>query len=112
MFFEMMFDFLLYYLAFLALIALMGMRFSRKYKELKNTQTPQKSLFKGLYKHCPCRKAVENGLMSNICIYSSIAACMLSISDIALTKDYSLTKIIVLLLSAICAWFGWILKKE
>lgn len=112
MFFEMVFDFLLYYLAFLALIALMGMRFSKKYKALKNTQTPQKSLFTGLYKHCPCRKAVENGLMSSICIYSSIIAFMLSISHIALMKDYSLTKIIVLLLSAICAWLGWILKKE
>lgn len=112
MLFDRLFEFLALYLALLAFISLMGMKFSKKHQELNalNTQK-KKSLFKGLYKHCPCRKAVENGLMSSICIYSSIAGFMLSIINIALMSDYTRTNFIVLILSLICAYLGWVLKK-
>lgn len=114
MFFDKLLEFLIFYLALLAFISLMGMKFSKKHQELNTLDSQvikKKSIFKGLYKHCPCRKAVENGLMSSICIYSSIAGFMLSITNIALMSHYSMTNFIVLILSLICAYLGWVLKK-
>ena len=73
--------------------------------------SPKKSPFKGLYKHCPCRKAVDNGLMSSVCIYSSTAGFMLSLTNIALIGNYSWQNFAVLGLSLLCAWLGWVLKK-
>ena len=73
--------------------------------------SPKKSPFKGLYKHCPCRKAVDNGLMSSVCIYSSTAGFMLSLTNIALIGNYAWQNFAVLGLSLLCAWLGWVLKK-
>ena len=73
--------------------------------------SPKKSPFKGLYKHCPCRKAVDNGLMSSLCIYSSTAGFMLSLTNIALIGNYAWQNFAVLGLSLLCAWLGWVLKK-
>ena len=73
--------------------------------------SPKKSPFKGLYKHCPCRKAVDNGLMSSVCIYSSTAGFMLSLTNIALIGNYAWQNFAVLVLSLLCAWLGWVLKK-
>lgn len=139
MLFDKLFDFLALYLALVLFIALMGMKFAKKHKELKaefgansklgrNSQldthtefneilalkakkTRKKSVFSGLYKHCPCRKAVENGTMSSICIYSGVAGFMLSVTNVALMSNYSTTNFIVFALSLICAYFGWVLKK-
>ena len=71
----------------------------------------KKSALRGLYKHCPCRKAVENGTMSTLCIYSSVAGFMLSLTNIALMGNYATQNFIVLALSMLCAWLGWVLKK-
>lgn len=116
--FDSLFDFLALYLGFLLLIALVGMFFAKKHKELNaefNENSAQKfskkSAFKGLYKHCPCRKAVENGLMSSICVYSSVVGFMLSLTNIALVGIYSVSNFAVLALSVLCAYFGWVLKK-
>lgn len=116
--FDSLFDFLALYLGFLLLIALVGMFFAKKHKELNtefNENSAQKfskkSAFKGLYKHCPCRKAVENGLMSSICVYSSVVGFMLSLTNIALVGIYSVSNFVVLALSVLCAYFGWVLKK-
>lgn len=145
--FDSLFDFLALYLGILLLIALVGMFFAKKHKELnaefepnlsaKSSQNSapnkkgeilnpsanaefnensaqkfsKKSAFKGLYKHCPCRKAVENGLMSSICVYSSVAGFMLSLTNIALVGIYSVSNFAVLALSVLCAYFGWVLKK-
>lgn len=114
MLFDFVCEFLIYYLTLLLLVALMGMKFAQKHHELNITQnnlTHKKSVLKGLYKHCPCRKAVENGLMSSICIYSGIIGFMLSVTNIALMSLYSISNFVLLFLSAICAYFGWILKK-
>lgn len=114
MLFDFVCEFLIYYLALLLLIALMGMKFAQKHHEFNTAQSDlahKKSVLKGLYKHCPCRKAVENGLMSSICIYSGIIGFMLSVTNIALISTYSLSNFILLFLSVICAYFGWILKK-
>lgn len=151
MLFDKLFDFLALYLALVLFIALMGMKFAKKHKELnaefgansklnaggefgenvkfdRNSQfdthaefdesvtlkakkTRKKSVFSGLYKHCPCRKAVENGTMSSICVYSGVAGFMLSVTNVALMSNYSTTNFIVFALSLICLWFGWVLKK-
>lgn len=104
--FEGLFNVLIYYLAILSLFALIGLKFSKKHKESKE-QTPLKKL----YKHCPCRKAVENGFMSKICIYSSATAFMLAFSNIALIANYSKSNFILLILALICGYIGWVLKK-
>lgn len=145
--FDSLFDFLALYLGILLLIALVGMFFAKKHKELNTEFEPnlsakssqnsapnkkgeilspsanaefnensaqkfsKKSAFKGLYKHCPCRKAVENGLMSSICVYSSVVGFMLSLTNIALMGNYATQNFIVLVLSIFCAWLGWVLKK-
>lgn len=116
--FDSLFDFLALYLGILLVIALVGMFFAKKHKDLNaefNENSAQKfskkSAFKGLYKHCPCRKAVENGLMSSICVYSSVAGFMLSLTNIALMGNYATQNFIVLVLSIFCAWLGWVLKK-
>ncbi len=139
MLFDTLFEFLVYYLGFLLVVGLLGAIFSKKYREFgglvaenlaKNSQNaaladfkdngvasvlansnPKKSPFKGLYKHCPCRKAVDNGLMSSVCIYSSVAGFMLSLTNIALIGNYSWQNFAVLVLSLLCAWLGWVLKK-
>lgn len=155
MFFDKLFEFLALYLALLLCVALVGMKFAKKHRELnaefdkkpnsnansklgadaefnenlelgvefsKNSAFGEnadfisavprkKSALSGLYKHCPCRKAVENGTMSSICVYSGVAGFMLSLTNIALISDYRAMNFIVLALSSISAWFGWILKK-
>lgn len=114
MLFDKIFILLGYYLAFLSFIALLGAKFAQKHNELNAIQpnAPQKkSALKGLYKHCPCRKAVENGLMSSICVYSSVVGFMLSLTNIALVGIYSVSNFAVLALSVLCAYFGWVLKK-
>ena len=138
MLFDTLFEFLVYYLGFLLVVGLLGAVFSKKHKELnalnevnnasglkkgdlaefKDSETGvsqsvvrKKSAFKGLYKHCPCRKAVENGLMSSICIYSSVAGFMLSLTNIAFIGNYAWQNFAVLVLSVLCAWLGWVLKK-
>lgn len=114
MLFDKFFILLGYYLAFLSFIALLGAKFAQKHNELNAIQpnAPQKkSALKGLYKHCPCRKAVENGLMSTICVYSSVVGFMLSLTNIAIVGIYSVSNFVVLALSVLCAYFGWVLKK-
>lgn len=131
MLFDKLFDFLALYLALVLFIALMGMKFSKKHKELNadfsanvalgaggenGENSPlkarrKKSLMSGLYKHCPCRKAVENGTMSSICVYSGVAGFMLSVTNVALMSNYSTTNFIIFALSLISAYFGWVLKK-
>ncbi len=137
MLFDTLFEFLVYYLGFLLVIGLLGAIFSKKHKELSTLSefnnasvlkkgdlaelegkasvsqsiVRKKSAFKGLYKHCPCRKAVENGLMSSICIYSSVAGFMLSLTNIAFIGNYAWQNFAVLVLSVLCAWLGWVLKK-
>lgn len=137
MLFDTLFEFLVYYLGFLLVVGLLGAIFSKKHKELNalnevnnasglkkgdlaelegkagitQNATRKKSAFKGLYKHCPCRKAVENGLMSSICIYSSVAGFMLSLTNIAFIGNYAWQNFAVLVLSVLCAWLGWVLKK-
>ena len=114
MLFDKIFILLGYYLAFLSFITLLGAKFAQKHNELNAIQpnAPQKkSALKGLYKHCPCRTAVENGTMSSICIYSSVAGFMLSLTNIALMGNYATQNFIVLVLSIFCAWLGWVLKK-
>lgn len=143
MFFDTLFEFLAYYLGALLVVALVGMHFAKKHKELnadlsavldtsanaktsvQSSQSAQlntnaefgkkalrkKSALSGLYKHCPCRKAVENGVMSSICVYSGVAGFMLSLTNIALVGIYSVANFAVLALSMICAYFGWVLKK-
>lgn len=138
MLFDTLFEFLVYYLGFLLIVGLLGAIFSKKHKELNALNevnnasglkkgdlaefkegktgvsqniTRKKSAFKGLYKHCPCRKAVENGLMSSICIYSSVAGFMLSLTNIAFIGNYAWQNFAVLVLSVLCAWLGWVLKK-
>ena len=127
MFFDALFEFLAYYLGALLAVALLGMHFAKKHKELNadlsaNSGTSanaefgkkalrKKSALSGLYRHCPCRKAVENGVMSSICVYSGVAGFMLSLTNIALVGIYSVANFAVLALSMICAYFGWVLKK-
>ena len=137
MLFDTLFEFLVYYLGFLLVVGLLGAVFSKKHKELNalnkvnnasglkkgdlaelegkagvsQSVVRKKSAFKGLYKHCPCRKAVENGLMSSICIYSSVAGFMLSLTNIAFIGNYAWQNFAVLVLSVLCAWLGWVLKK-
>lgn len=137
MLFDTLFEFLVYYLGFLLVVGLLGAIFSKKHKELNalnevnnasglkkgdlaelegkagisQNVVRKKSAFKGLYKHCPCRKAVENGLMSSICIYSSVAGFMLSLTNIAFIGNYAWQNFAVLVLSVLCAWLGWVLKK-
>lgn len=137
MLFDTLFEFLVYYLGFLLVVGLLGAIFSKKHKELNalnkvnnasglkkgdlaelegkagvsQSVVRKKSAFKGLYKHCPCRKAVENGLMSSICIYSSVAGFMLSLTNIAFIGNYAWQNFAVLVLSVLCAWLGWVLKK-
>ena len=137
MLFDTLFEFLVYYLGFLLVVGLLGAVFSKKHKELNalnevnnasglkkgdlaelesktgvsQNVVRKKSAFKGLYKHCPCRKAVENGLMSSICIYSSVAGFMLSLTNIAFIGNYAWQNFAVLVLSVLCAWLGWVLKK-
>ena len=79
--------------------------------EFSQDKIHKKSPFKGLYKHCPCRKAVDNGLMSSVCIYSSTAGFMLSLTNIALIGNYAWQNFAVLGMSLLCAWLGWVLKK-
>lgn len=112
MLFDKLFTFLVYYFAFLLLIALIGMKFAKKHQELSAPHSNKKSAFKGLYKHCPCRRAVENGTMSVICIYSGVGGFMLSLSNIALMSNHNTANFIVLTLSTICAYMGWVLKKD
>ena len=137
MLFDTLFEFLVYYLGFLLVVGFLGAVFSKKHKELNalsefnnanglkkgdlaelegkagvsQSVVRKKSAFKGLYKHCPCRKAVENGLMSSICIYSSVAGFMLSLTNIAFIGNYAWQNFAVLVLSVLCAWLGWVLKK-
>ena len=138
MLFDTLFEFLVYYLGFLLVVGILGAVFSKKHKELNalngfnnasvlkkgdlaefkegkvgvsQSVVRKKSAFKGLYKHCPCRKAVENGLMSSICIYSSVAGFMLSLTNIAFIGNYAWQNFAVLVLSVLCAWLGWVLKK-
>ena len=137
MLFDTLFEFLVYYLGFLLVVGLLGAVFSKKHKELNalsefnnasvlkkgnlaelegkagisQNVVRKKSAFKGLYKHCPCRKAVDNGLMSSICIYSSVAGFMLSLTNIAFIGNYAWQNFAVLVLSVLCAWLGWVLKK-
>lgn len=108
--FGILFQFLLFYLIALVLVACLGLKFSHKNQQIQTTQNTKTTL-KKLYKICPCRKAVENGLMSSICIYSAVGAFMLSLIDIAFVKNYALIDFAVLLLSVLCAYLGWILKK-
>lgn len=119
--FDKIFEFMVYYLAILLVISSLGRIFSRKHKQIsaleaefsenQSAKIRRKSAFKGLYKHCPCRKAVENGTMSSICVYSSVAGFMMSLTDIALMGDYGALNFILLALSLVCAYFGWVLKK-
>ncbi len=124
MLFDALFEFLVYYLGFLLVVGLLGAVFSKKYREfntlneikgdtasVSQSVVQKNSAFKGLYKHCPCRKAVDNGLMSSVCIYSSVAGFMLSLTNIALIGNYSWQNFAVLGLSLLCAWLGWVLKK-
>ena len=135
MLFDKFFEFLALYLVLVLFIALLGMKFAKKHKELNaqngenskfdansklgaptsanvaHSTKRKKSALSGLYEHCPCRKAVENGVMSSICIYSGVAGFMLSLTNIALVGIYSVANFAVLGLSVICAYFGWVLKK-
>ncbi|NDJ27904.1 hypothetical protein DMB95_07385 [Campylobacter sp. MIT 12-8780] len=108
--FDSLFEFLLYYLSFLALVSLIGMKFAKKHEQLEQNPS-QKSSLKKLYKNCPCRKAVQNGVMSSACIYSAAAGFMLSLTNIALISNYTLRNFIVLALSLLCFYLGWVLKK-
>lgn len=111
--FDKLFEFMAYYLAILLVIASLGRIFSRAHRKIEDLPSleQRKRRLKGLYKHCPCRKAVENGTMSSVCVYSSVAGFMLSLSDIALMGDLQALNFILLALSLACAYFGWVLKK-
>ena len=109
MFFDKLFEFMVYYLAFLAFFALLGASFQKKHEQLEAQR--RKSRLKSLYKNCPCRRGVENGFLSTACLYSASAGFMLALTNITLIANYSSKNFIVLALSLFCFYLGWRLKK-
>ncbi|WP_291952624.1 hypothetical protein [Campylobacter sp.] len=60
---------------------------------------------------CPCFKAVENGLMSKICIYTGSFGFMYSVLYIGFNV-YDIRLLAILIISFGIWYFAWVLKKE
>ncbi len=105
---ENLYKVILYYLMALSFFSILGMKFSKKHKEV---QEGKKLRLKKLYKHCPCRKSVDNGLLSSILIYSASASFMLGFLNIGFVHNYSNDIIMMIVLSIFCFILAWILKK-
>ncbi|MCR8707909.1 hypothetical protein [Campylobacter sp. RM5063] len=92
-------DKVLYFLSFLLIL-------SAILSFLKPKETKKKFFHK-----CPCFRAVENGLMSRICIYVGSFGFMYSVLYIGFGV-YDKKLFMILLLSFAIWYFAWVLKKE
>ncbi|MCR8677202.1 hypothetical protein [Campylobacter sp. S4:11] len=92
-------DKVLYFLSFLLILSAILSLF--KPKETK----------KKFFHKCPCFRAVENGLMSRICIYAGSFGFMYSVLYIGFGV-YDKKLFMILLLSFAIWYFAWVLKKE
>ncbi|TQR34641.1 hypothetical protein DMB92_01380 [Campylobacter sp. MIT 99-7217] len=108
MLFDELFRVLIIYLALIIFFALLGLKFSKKAK----LDEEQKRVPKKIYKICPCKRAVESGLMSKLCIYSGAICFMLSLTNLTLIANLNLNNFIVLFLAMLCTMLGWFIKND
>lgn len=100
--------FINYFLIFLCLLSILGLNFAKKHKDAEQGKSVR---FKKLYKHCPCRKAVDSGFLSVVCTYSGVGAFMLSVLNMGFIANYEKNIIIMFFLSLFTVAFAFILKK-
>ncbi|TXE78158.1 hypothetical protein FPD46_08770 [Campylobacter peloridis] len=94
-------DKILYFLSFLLILSALLSFFKPKNTGIK----------KKFFHKCPCFKAVENGLMSRICIYAGSFGFMYSVLYIGFGV-YDKRLFIILFVSFAIWYFAWVLKKE
>ncbi|MCR6593556.1 hypothetical protein [Campylobacter insulaenigrae] len=66
---------------------------------------------KKFFHKCPCFRAVENGLMSKICIYAGSFGFMYSVLYMGFDV-YDIKLFAILIISFGIWYFAWVLKKE
>lgn len=93
---------LIYYFAFLIIFGLLGLKFQKK------AQTNDKKF----YRLCPCKKMAENGSLSMICMYSAMGGFLYSATSLSFIGFVNLELNALFVLSLLCAYVGWRLKKE
>ncbi|EAK0965149.1 hypothetical protein A0Y90_01640 [Campylobacter upsaliensis] len=93
---------LIYYFAFLTIFGLLGLKFQKK------SQTNNEKF----YHFCPCKKMVENGSLSMICMYSAMGGFLYSATSLSFIGFVNLELNALFALSLLCAYVGWRLKKE
>ena len=130
--FQSLFEFLSLYLIFLCAFCLLGAFFQNRLENLKKKELEsikkrldkdlnefekeenlktKKSKMKKIYEFCPCQRATSCGLASKICIYSAGFCFMLSLSNIALIQNYEFITFLLLFLSFLTLFIGWMIKK-
>ncbi|QOW64370.1 hypothetical protein IRA69_03470 [Campylobacter hepaticus] len=93
---------LLYYYIILNIFALLGLFLTKnKTNEIKYNQ---------FYKICPCKKMVEQGYLSTVCIYSSIGGFFYSVLSIGLIGFGNLNINLIFFMTLLNAFLAWKLK--
>jgi len=96
-------EFLLYFFIFLDFFAFLGWIFE---KQEKNKFNEKKFL-----KLCPCKKMAQNGTLASICTYSAMGGFLYSSTSISLVGFGNFYFNTLFILSLICAFLAWKLKK-